>query len=321
MPELPEVESVVRSLRPLLVGRTIVEVIAPAERGVGDWPATLRRLLDAPPQRLREQVAGSRIAAVSRMGKNIQISLEPAHADRNGDLRTLWVHLGMTGRLTSEGSEAAQSRHTHLIFELAPAPTNGGATSHGDCQWLHFADIRRFGRVRLTEAARDEEPHAKLGPEPLEIPQEEFAARLRARRARVKAVLLDQTFVRGLGNIYADESLFRAGIHPAKIAARLRPEQAAALHAAVRKVLREAIAAGGSSVSDYVDGQGREGWFQIHHNVYQRTGEPCNKCKAPIRRITVAGRSTHYCPRCQPGRVVGFKKIVQTVARGKASRR
>jgi formamidopyrimidine-DNA glycosylase len=304
MPELPEVESVVRSLRPLLVGRAIVELIAPAERRQGEWPATLRRLLDRPPQHLREKVRATRIAAVLRMGKNIQISLEPLRSSGNGNggPRTLWVHLGMTGRLTAEDSDVAQSRHTHLIFALDhahdPAP-----------RWLHFADIRRFGRVRLTmDDAEAEQPHAELGPEPLEVSCEEFILRLRARRARLKAVLLDQSFVRGLGNIYADESLFRAGLHPAKIAARVRPEQAERLHCAAQQVLREAIAAGGSSVSDYVDGQGRQGWFQIHHNVYQRTGEPCNRCQTPIRKIIVAGRSTHFCPRCQQGRMTGLRK-------------
>ena len=305
MPELPEVESVVRSLRPLLIGRVIVELIAPAERWRGEWPATLHRLLDAPPQGLREQVAGTRIADVSRMGKNIQITLESLPANGGAArARTLWVHLGMTGRLTAENSDVAQSRHTHLIFELDQ--TTGAAP-----RWLHFADIRRFGRVRLTtEVPGEPQPHAGLGPEPLEISAADFVARLRARRSRVKAVLLDQTFVRGLGNIYADESLFRAGIHPAKIAARLRPEQAAALHKAAQKVLREAIAAGGSSISDYVDGQGRAGWFQIHHNVYQRTGEPCPRCRTAIRKIIVAGRSTHFCPRCQPGRAPVLKKKV-----------
>jgi formamidopyrimidine-DNA glycosylase len=302
------VESVVRSLRPVLVGRTIVELIVPAERHAGEWPDTLRRLLNSPPQKLREKVAGMRISAISRMGKNIQISLS-ANGDETAS-RTLWVHLGMTGRLTSEVSEVAQSRHTHLIFELGQAAGNRR-------DWLHFADIRRFGRVRLTEvdlgtAANDGRERAQngcaeLGPEPLEVSAKEFAARLRARRSRIKAVLLNQNFVRGLGNIYADESLFRAGIHPQKIAARVHREQAISLHTAMQDVLREAIAAGGSSISNYVDGQGRAGWFQIHHNVYQRAGEPCHACKTPIRRIIVAGRSSHFCPGCQRGRVTALK--------------
>lgn len=298
MPELPEVESVVRSLRPLLLGRRIVALNFPAERRAGEWPATLRRLLDAPPQRMRDQVAGLRIGEVERFGKNILIRLEAA-SDHPADAArrpSLLVHLGMTGRLTAESSAVPHSRHTHLIFEL-------DRVSGGRPSWLHFADIRRFGRVRVSEG--DAETPAGLGPEPLEIGEAEFIARLRARKAKVKAVLLDQAFVRGLGNIYADESLFRAGIYPAKIAARIRTQQASALRLSIRCVLQEAITAGGSSISDYVDGQGRQGWFQIHHRVYQRTGEPCQQCKTAIRRIIVAGRSTHFCPHCQPGRPEG----------------
>ena len=271
------------------------------------------------------QVRGTRVAGISRMGKNIQITLEPLNGKGTAHVapRTLWVHLGMTGRLTAEITDVAESRHTHLIFVLsgepgpAPASSSAGPARHDGASagWLHFTDIRRFGRVRLTPGGPDgapdgnaPQPHGKLGPEPLEVSAEEFVRRLRARRTRLKALLLDQTFVRGLGNIYADESLFRAGLHPMKIAATVKHAQAAALHAAAQAVLREAIAAGGSSISDYVDGQGREGWFQIHHNVYQRTGEPCHSCATPIRKILVGGRSTHFCPRCQPGRVPRVKK-------------
>jgi formamidopyrimidine-DNA glycosylase len=138
-----------------------------------------------------------------------------------------------------------------------------------------------------------------LGPEPLEVPFAEFAARLKRHKSRIKALLLNQTFLRGIGNIYADESLFRAGIHPTALACRLRAERAHRLYDAVVAVLTEAIAAGGSSVSDYVDADGRRGLFQFSHRVYQRTGEPCLVCGATIRRVLVAQRSTHFCPRCQ----------------------
>lgn len=290
MPELPEVETVVRSLRPLLTGRRIVSVEFPAARTAREWPATLRRLLDQPPRQLRERLAGARIADVVRYGKNIVLSLE--NMDGKRQARALWIHLGMTGRLTSETDGAPHSRHTHVIFRL-----DRDANRAGD--WLHFTDLRRFGRVRLAD--RPAPGTEALGPEPLEIGEEEFTARLRARKAMVKALLLDQRFLRGLGNIYADESLFRAGIHPAKIAAQIGPKRALALRGAIREVLQEAIAAGGSSISDYVDGQGRPGWFQIHHHVYQRTGEPCHACSTPIRRVVVAGRNSHFCPHCQPG--------------------
>jgi len=139
----------------------------------------------------------------------------------------------------------------------------------------------------------------KLGPEPLEVTLAEFAARLKRRKARIKSVLLDQRFVRGVGNIYADEALFRAGIHPLAIGARLRPERVKRLREAIVEVLTQAIEKGGSSISDYVDAEGRRGFFQFEHRVYQRTGEPCVNCGAPIRRTLVAQRGTHYCAKCQ----------------------
>ena len=144
----------------------------------------------------------------------------------------------------------------------------------------------------------DHEP-ARLGPDALAVSVEEFLERLAARRTRLKALLLDQSFVRGVGNIYADETLFRARIHPLAVAARLSRVRGRRLHAAMVEVLTEAIAKGGSSISDYVDADGRPGWFQLLHRVYQRTGEPCLVCGAPIRRILVATRATHYCPKCQ----------------------
>jgi formamidopyrimidine-DNA glycosylase len=162
---------------------------------------------------------------------------------------------------------------------------------------LQFDDSRQFGAIEVHEdfPARV----ARLGPEPLEIAAQDFARDLRRRRTRVKALLLDQTFVRGVGNIYADEALFRAGIHPMAITARLRRDRAVRLHQALADVLTEAIAAGGSSISDYVDAEGRQGFFQTSHRVYQRTGEPCLNCGTAVRRVLVAQRSSHFCPRCQ----------------------
>ena len=187
----------------------------------------------------------------------------------------------MTGKLLLGGTPG---RHTHAIVNL-------------DRGVLRFEDQRQFGRIEVSRGlpARVE----KLGPEPLEVTLEEFAARLKRRKARIKSVLLDQHFIRGVGNIYADEALFRAGIHPLAIAARLRRDRVQRLHAAVVEVLTEAIAKGGSSISDYVDAEGRKGFFQLEHRVYQRTGEPCVNCGAPIRRTLVAQRGTHYCPKCQ----------------------
>jgi formamidopyrimidine-DNA glycosylase len=187
----------------------------------------------------------------------------------------------MTGKLLMGGRPGP---HTHAVLRL-----DRGA--------LLYDDPRQFGRIEVADALPAR--LARLGPEPLEIALSEFAARLKRRKARMKAVLLDQTFLRGLGNIYADEALFRARIHPLSVAARLRRPRVERLYEAIREVLREAIAAGGSSVSDYVDADGRKGFFQFSHRVYQRTGQPCLACQAAIRRVLVAQRGTHFCPCCQ----------------------
>jgi len=262
VPELPEVETVVRSIAPL-VGRRIVSV---EFRG-------LRVLRGADPDGLAARLRGRRLAAVKRYGKFILVSLE------GGGYLT--IHLGMTGRLLLGGDAG---KHTHCIFTL-------------DRGVLLYDDSRQFGSVEISESfpARV----ARLGPEPLEVSFEEFAGALKRHQTRVKALLLNQTFLRGLGNIYADEALFRAGIHPLAMAGRLRRQRARRLYDGILAVLSEAIAAGGSSISDYVDAQGRRGFFQYSHRVYQRTGEPCTICGTPIRRVLVTQRSSHFCPRCQ----------------------
>jgi len=191
------------------------------------------------------------------------------------------IHLGMTGRLLLGGPAG---KHTHAILTL-------------DRGVLLYDDSRQFGCLQFSEEFPPRV--AKLGPEPLEIAFEDFAAALKRRKTRLKALLLNQAFLRGLGNIYADEALFRAGIHPQALACRLRGDRPRRLYDAIVDVLREAIAAGGSSISDYVDAQGRKGFFQFSHRVYQRTGEPCVTCKTPIRRVLVSQRSSHFCPKCQ----------------------
>jgi formamidopyrimidine-DNA glycosylase len=262
VPELPEVETVTRSIAPL-VGRRIVSA---------EFRAT-RVLRGADPDRMAARIQGLRIAAVKRYGKFILMSLEGGGY--------LAIHLGMTGRLLLGGPAG---KHTHAVLTL-----DRGA--------LLYDDSRQFGCLEFSE----EFPHrvAKLGPEPLEVPYEDFASALKRRQTRIKALLLNQAFLRGIGNIYADESLFRAGIHPLAMASRLRGERPRRLFDAIRAVLAEAIAAGGSSISDYVDAQGRQGFFQLSHRVYQRTGEPCVTCRTPIRRVLVAQRSSHFCPKCQ----------------------
>jgi formamidopyrimidine-DNA glycosylase len=262
MPELPEVETVVRSIA-RLKGRRIVS----AEF------TCLRILRGGDPDRMAASLAGRKIAGIKRYGKFIVASLDGG--------AFLMIHLGMTGKLLLGGP---RGKHTHAILTL-----DRGA--------LLYDDSRQFGCIEYSEAfpARV----ARLGPEPLEITLEDFVARLRNRKTSIKALLLNQTFVRGVGNIYADEALFRAGIHPQTQAAKIRGERVRRLHAAIVEVLTEAIEAGGSSVSDYVDAQGRKGFFQFKHRVYQRTGEPCVTCGAKVRRILVGQRSSHFCPKCQ----------------------
>ncbi len=261
MPELPEVETVVRTLRPALVGRRILN-------------AEFRqlRVLIGSPHKTTKALSGRRIQSIERHGKFIAIKLDRGY---------LVVHLGMTGKLLIN---ADPTKFTHAIFTL-------------DRGMLHYDDQRQFGRIEYG----DELPGrvAALGPEPLEISLAEFTARLKARRSPIKAVLLNQAVVRGVGNIYADEALFRAGVHPKRIAASLKKDRIERIYGAMREVLAEAIESRGSSVSNYVDAEGRKGSFQQSHRVYRRTGEPCVKCGAPIRRIVLTQRGTHFCPKCQ----------------------
>jgi formamidopyrimidine-DNA glycosylase len=193
----------------------------------------------------------------------------------------LLVHLGMTGKLLLEEAPGA---YTRALFAL-------------DRGLLCYDDVRMFGRIELAE--RLPARISRLGPEPLAVSADELYKLLRAHRSQIKPLLLNQSFLRGLGNIYTDEALFRARIHPRAIASHLSRERAARLHQAIVEVLTMAIERGGSSISDYVDAEGRKGWFQFSHQVYQKTGEPCPCCSTPIRRILVAQRGTHYCPKCQ----------------------
>ncbi|MBI4443532.1 MAG: bifunctional DNA-formamidopyrimidine glycosylase/DNA-(apurinic or apyrimidinic site) lyase [Acidobacteria bacterium] len=287
MPELPEVETIVRSIRPLILGRRITGVAFGALPSNGATGPHRLRVLSGVPQEFVRSVCGSRIEQIRRYGKNIVLQLRPAGTNQPC---SLIVHLGMTGRLTCESTPDFQSRHTHLVFSL-----DSGNDSHAT--WLHYTDIRQFGRLSLTFDSS--QVLAALGPDPLKISFEDFFERLHSRRVMAKSLLLNQRFLRGLGNIYADECLYRAGIHPETRASRLSRQRASRLFQAIRATLRLAIARGGSSVSNYVDGRGRRGSFQDLHRVYRRTGQPCCRCGASIRRILIASRSTHYCPRCQ----------------------
>lgn len=277
MPELPEVETVVRGLCLSLPGRAIVEV----RLGKTDF-------VDNPAE-IAERLPGARIANVIRLGKFICIGLETNGAQAApGSQLSLLIHLGMTGQLKVIRSGESVAPHTHAFFAL------------DDGRELRYTDIRRFGRMLLIAEAGLREFRGRLGIEPLEVSAEEFCRYFGTRRARVKALLLDQKVLRGIGNIYADESLFRARLHPARIGEKLTKKQLLGLHSAVREVLADAIRFRGSSISDYVDSEGQRGEFQLRHSVYQRDGKPCVRCKTKIKRVIVAGRSSHFCPRCQP---------------------
>ncbi len=261
MPELPEVECIARTLRPRLESARIhrIRILSPSAAAQGA-------------RWTEDFLRGRRILAVGRRGKFVVLELD-------GGICA--IHLRMTGRLVWEGQPGP---YTRAVFEL-------------DRGCLLLDDIRRFARIHC--GSKLPEPLSELGPEPLEISGDEFRLRLAARRGRIKPLLLDQRFVAGIGNIYADEALHRAGIHPLTPSHRISARRAGALLASIVEVLREAIEAGGSSISDYVDGEGRSGRFQLLHRVYGREGQACPACGTPVRRIVVAQRGTHFCPRCQ----------------------
>jgi formamidopyrimidine-DNA glycosylase len=277
MPELPEVETVVRGLRAALPGRRILDVRLGKTDFIDD------------PVALTKSLPGAQIVDVARLGKFICLELVPGGPAADFDARArLYIHLGMTGQLTLREPGSPVMPHTHVFFAL------------DDGRELRYTDIRRFGRIRMIIDPLAAGFPSALGCEPLEITFEEFRARFGGRRARIKALLLDQRVLRGLGNIYTDESLFRARIHPARLASKLKESQMAELYRAVQKILKAAIRLRGSSISDYVDSEGNWGEYQRRHRVYQREGKPCARCAAKIRRVIVAGRSSYFCPRCQP---------------------
>ncbi len=267
MPELPEVETIVRQLRPQLVGRTV-------ERVEVRWARSVAR---PSVRRFRDGLAGRRIVALRRRGKFFVFDLD--------DGRALVGHLRMTGRLFV--GRAPDDAFTRVAFAL-----DGG-------ERLVFSDVRKFGRLALVE--RLDEATGAIGPEPLDVDGAWLHAALRARRRRLKPLLLDQTFLAGLGNIYVDESLHRAGLHPLRGSHRVTRPQADGLASAIHDTLARAIAAEGSSFDVfYRTPEGRPGAFQDEFAVYGRQGEPCRACGATIRRLVVGQRGTHVCPRCQP---------------------
>jgi formamidopyrimidine-DNA glycosylase len=214
------------------------------------------------------------------------LDLEPRKSP--AEASSLLIHLGMTGKISVCPPETPVPLHTHVFLAL------------DDGRELRYNDVRRFGRMALLANGDHERILGSLGLEPLDITVEEFRTRIHSRKSRIKALLLDQGVMRGIGNIYADESLWRARIHPEKLGVRLKDDELRRLHRAVQRILREAIRLRGSSISDYVDLDGGRGEFQQKHRAYQHDGKKCFRCGAIIRRIIVAGRSSHFCPRCQP---------------------
>jgi formamidopyrimidine-DNA glycosylase len=307
MPELPEVETIARGLASRVTGDVIESV----------WLGSKPEPLKSKASEIVAALESKRIAGVRRVGKHIVFDLDEdgvawaslrqaqgrlspvstrskshtnkikkAKATGGGasatPARVRWiVHLGMTGRMLVCPADQAVEKHTHLVTRLASG------------RELRFVDPRRFGRLSVAHE------FAASGSEPLEVEFKHFVTLFRGRKTPIKSALLNQKLLSGVGNIYADESLFRAGIRSRRRAASLTRENLGKLYVAVQEVLKEAIALGGSSVSDYVDADGEEGFFQLQHRVYGREGEPCLVCRTPIKRVVIAGRSSHYCPKCQ----------------------
>ena len=285
MPELPEVETIARGLDRRVKGDVIESV----------WLGSKPEPLKSPAAEIAETLEGKKITGVRRVGKHIVVDLEvrrrlashskkakksaPSKTDED---HAQWiVHLGMTGRMLVCNPDEEVAKHTHAIAKLASG------------RELRFVDPRRFGRLSVTHGFE------AAGTEPLEVELEKFVKLFQGRKTPIKSALLNQKLLSGVGNIYADESLFRSGIRPKRRASSLGKEDLRRLYLALQEVLKEAIKLGGSSVSDYVDSDGEEGFFQLQHRVYGRESEPCLVCKTPIKRVVIGGRSSHYCPKCQ----------------------
>ncbi len=271
MPELPEVETVANGVDARVRGQRIDRV----------WTSGKPQTFKSPETEIAETLVGSRIAGVRRVGKTIVMDLTRGAASPAAQFL---VHLGMTGRLLVSQPQVALPPHTHAVLSLA------------DGREVRFVDPRRFGRLSIVTEAGG---YTGTGTEPTSISAQDFARLFKGRRLAIKAALLNQSILHGVGNIYADESLFRAGIRPRRQAGRLTRAELARLHAALQQVLAHAIQLGGSSVSDYVDADGIRGFFQLEHKVYGRAGELCHDCGSPLKKIVVGGRTTVYCPVCQ----------------------
>lgn len=269
MPELPEVQTIARGLREPLFGRKFTGVRVGWENLVAR-PAV---------EEFKRELVGQGILDVKRRGKYLVFALSGGES--------LIVHLRMTGRLLIKNPDDELDKHDHLIFEL------------DDGRELRFNNVRKLGRVYLVDD--EEEIVGRLGPEPLDddFTPADFTALLSGRRGMIKPLLLNQQFIAGIGNIYADEALFAAHIHPERRADTLRPQEIKHLYHAIRQVLAQGIQNRGATFSDYLDAEGREGRNQEYLRVFRRTGQPCPRCGTPIERTVVSGRGTYFCPKCQ----------------------
>ncbi len=271
MPELPEVETIARGLESALIGKKIedVKVMFPG-------------ILKEESKNFRRNVVQTKVIGVRRRGKFILMDLS------NG--KTILVHLGMTGACFLLKRSSRLDKHDHLTVTLCRSQKE-----------LRYNDQRKFGRIKSFSACKEESISdlRKLGPEPLEISSPDFVNLFRKRKGRIKPALLNQQIIAGLGNIYADESLFEARINPLQRIDKISPKKLRRLHRAVQKILKRAIRAGGSSIENYYKVNGEIGSFQLQHNVYGREGLVCKRCKAKIKRIKISQRSSYFCPRCQ----------------------
>lgn len=291
MPELPEVEVIRRMLGPLLLGRRV--------RAVRTTRPSYFFL--TPPRELRRRLPGRRFESLVRVGKYLVAGLD-------GGERLL-LHLGMTGQLFATGAASPRLRSAATGASLTPEDqrAHAGRDAHTHLRLsfddggpdVLFRDVRKFGKVQLLGLEEPSERLARLGRDALAVTASHLHAASRGRRIPVKALLLDQSVLAGVGNIYADEALFLAGVAPRYPAGRLSLGQCQALARALKRVMGRAIRAGGSSISDYVQPDGADGRYQDESRVYGRTGQPCRRCRTPIRRIVIGQRSSHYCPRCQ----------------------
>ena len=290
MPELPEVEVTRRRIAPLLVGRRIRSVETTADS----------YLFLTPPGKLRRRLAGRRVEALERHGKYLLAELD-------GGSR-LVVHLGMTGQLFSSGATSVRLLSATARAALAPEDQREFRPDSHTHLRIHFEDagpdvylrdVRKFGKVLLLESGESHPRLERLGVDALEVEGGDLFSACRGRSVAIKSLLLDQSVLTGVGNIYADEALHRAGVRPTRRAARVTRRSCDALARAIRGILERSIEAGGTTIRDYVAPDGSDGRFQDERRVYARAGEPCRSCQTPIRKIVVGARGTHYCPRCQ----------------------